>query len=443
MEHLMFSCSMRWLVAVAWIDEVIREAAKVVDEAEVFYVEGKSVSSDLKQKKVNLATTSVDCGLGIRTVHKGRIGSSSTNNPEEWKDCLRAAIASGKLATSQHWEGLPDPQPLSMTPLSFDPSMKIEPRVARDYLEKMLEGAAEHNADVTSGSASLSHSTVTLANSRGIRYSDHYTGISLSMEAIHGQSTGYEFDHASFIDQVDPVKVGERATFFAYESAGGNDIPTANYPIVLSPLAYAELLGNVFIPALNGRNVHAGRSRFSQSLGTSITDPLLSMYDDPLIPRASGSVRWDAEGTPTNKVDFIRNGTLENFAYDLKTAYRFGKKSTGSAVRGGYGGLPSIGHHNFVVDGKRGNVTDERVVYVHNVVGAHTANPMSGEFSVEMSNAFWMEDGSFETPIRSAMLSGNVFDLHKEVAGLSSESRVIGSVILPSIRINNQHIIGK
>ena len=40
-------------------------------------------------------------------------------------------------------------------------------------------------------------------------------------------------------------------------------------------------------------------------------------------------------------------------------------------------------------------VDDERVVYIHNVVGAHTANPMSGEFSVELSNAFWMEGGEF------------------------------------------------
>ena len=131
----------------------------------------------------------------------------------------------------------------------------------------MLEGAAEHTAEVTSGSAALSFATVTLANSRGIRYTDRHTGVSLSLEAIHEQSTGYEFDHASFIDQVDPVKVGERATFFAHESAGGEDIPTGDYPVVLSPLAYAELLGNVFIPALNGRNVHAGRSKFAESLG--------------------------------------------------------------------------------------------------------------------------------------------------------------------------------
>ena len=434
---------MRWWVAVAWIDQLIHEALKSVDEVEVFYVKGTSVSADLKLKKVNLATTSVDCGFGIRTIHKGRIGSSSTNNVSQWRECLNAAIASGKLATPQDWEGLPETVPLSQTPLSFDDSIRIEPLVVIDLIEKMLEGAAEHPAEVAAGSASLSSATVTLANSKGVRYTNQHTGVSLSLEAIHGHSTGYEFDHSCFFDKVDPVFVGERATFFATESDNGKDIATGEYDVLLSPLAYGELLGNVFVPALSGRNVHAGRSRLAQSLGKIVTDPQITMYDDPLLKKGNGSVRWDAEGTPTRRVDFIREGILETFAYDLKTAYRFGKTSTASAIRGGLGGLPSIGHHNFVVDGKRNEVADERVVYVHNVVGAHTANPMSGEFSVELSNAFWMEGGEFDVPIRSAMLSGNVFDLHHSVSGLSKESRAIGSMILPSVKITKQHIIGK
>lgn len=212
---------------------------------------------------------------------------------------------------------------------------------------------------------------------------------------------------------------------------------------MLSPLAYAELLGNVFVPALSGRSVHSGRSRLASLLGEEIADPRIRMYDDPLRPRAAGSTRWDAEGTPAKMTDFVCDGVLVAFAYDLKTAYRYGKESTGSAVRGGFGGLPAIGHHNFIVDGKRENILDERVVWVHSVVGAHTANPMSGDFSVELSNAFWMEDGQYTEPIRSAMLSGNVFDMHRDIAGLSRESRAIGSLILPSVKLNNQHIIGK
>ena len=427
----------------AWIEELIREGEKSVDELEVFYVEGTSVSADLKQKNVNLATTSQDCGLGIRTIHKGRIGSSSTNDPGTWRDCLHAAIASGKLATPQVWNGLPEPVTLPASPLSFDPALVCDPDIARDLLRQMLAGAAEHPAEITAGSASLSVSSVTLANSHGVRYEDHHTGASLSLEAIHRQSTGYEFDHACCLTDLDPRNVGEKAAFFASKSADGKDIPTGDYPVVLSPLAYAELLGNVFVPALNGRSVHSGRSRLAGSLGQPVADPRISMYDNPLLPKASGSTRWDAEGTPARRVDFVTNGVLRTFAYDLKTAYRYDKKTTGSAVRGGFGGLPSIGHHNFIVDGPRDDILDERVIYVHSVVGAHTANPMSGDFSVEISNAFWMEDGSFEEPVRSAMMSGNVFDMHREIGGLSKESRAIGSLILPSVKLNKQRIIGK
>jgi len=443
MERPIYSCVMRWWVAVAWIDQLLEEGQKKVDEVEVFYVQGVSVSAELKQKKVNLATTSKDCSLGIRTIHKGKIGASSTNNPEQWRACLDAAIASGHLATPQAWEGLPDPCSFPRTYLSYDNSLKIGPAVVIDLVEKMLTGAAEHPAEVTSGSATLSAASVTLANSQGVRYTDKRTGVTVSLEAIHNQSTGYEFDHSPFMDKVDPVTVGERATFFATKSDNGKEIASGEYDVLLSPLAYGELLANVFVPALSGRNVHAGRSRLGNSLGEPVIDSQVTMYDDPLIKKGNGSVRWDAEGTQARRVDYIRKGILEAFAYDLKTAYRYGKTSTGNAIRGGFGGLPSIGHHNFVVDGKRTGVDDERVVYVHNVVGAHTANPTSGEFSVELSNAFWMEGGEYETAIRSAMLSGNVFDMHHDISGLSKESRAVGSLVLPSIRINKQHIIGK
>ena len=438
-----FSYAMRWWVAVAWIDDLIREAEKSVDEVEVFSVEGESVSAELKTTKVSLATTSRDCGLGIRTIHKGRIGSSSTNNPEEWRECLKAAIASGKLATPQEWGGLPGPADLPMTPLAFDPDLTVEPATARELLESMLSGAQEHDAEVTAGSAGLSTTRVLLANSHGVRYSDEHTGVSVSLEAIHGQSTGYEFDSSWALDRIDPAHVGERAGFFASESAKGTDIPSGSYDLLLSPLAWAELLGNVFVPALNGRSVHAGRSKFAGRLGEKVAYEGLSLYDDPHLPGAGGSTRWDAEGTPTRRIDFIEKGTLRAFAYDLKTAYRYGRESTGSASRGGYGGLPGIGHHNLVVDGERGSVDDERVLSIHNLIGAHTANPLSGEFSVELANAFFMEGGEYQEPVRSAMLSGNVFDLHHTIAGLGKDTRNLGSMILPSVRIHNQRIIGK
>jgi PmbA protein len=218
----MFSLKMRWWVAVAWIDQLLKEGARRADEIELFYAEGTSVSADLKRRNVSIATRSEDSGLAIRTIRNGRIGSCSTNDPGRWEECLDAAIASGNLATPQAWEGLPGPAGFCTDTLCLDPALSVEPQEASRLLAEMLEGAGEHPADITSGSAALSSSTVTIANSAGLHVTGSHTGVSVSLEAIAGQSTGSEFAQSCFMD-IDPRSVGERAAFLASRSADGKD----------------------------------------------------------------------------------------------------------------------------------------------------------------------------------------------------------------------------
>ncbi len=431
---------MRWWVAVDWIDEIIEEGRRYADEVEIYYTEGESVSAELKRDVLGVATKSQDRGLGIRTIREGRIGASSTNDLRRWRECLEAALAAGRLASPQAWHGLPGPATIQREAPTFDPSLTPDPMVAKGLVAGMLQGASLHPVEVTGGSAGLSRTTITLANSGGVRYRNTWTHLRVSLEAIREQSTGSEFDNSAFMD-VDAEKVGERAAFLAAESVGGVDVESGDYDLILSPIAAAQLIGMVLVPALSGRNVHAGRSRLADRIGERVVDEKISLYDDPFA-RGLGSTPWDAEGVPARRLDFIADGVLQGFAYDLKTAYRYGKQSTASAVRGGYGGAPSIGVHNLIVDGERSDVCNERAIYVQDVVGAHTANALSGDFSVELSNPFWMEGGEFGEPIKKAMLAGNVFDMLSTIGGLGRESRVVGPMILPAIRVSGQRIIG-
>ncbi len=335
MEPRWFSCVMRWWVAVAWIEELFKTGDQRVDELEVYCFSGTSVSADLKQRRVSICASSVEKGLCIRTIDKGKIGSSSTNDPGQWQACLDAAIAGGRLATPQEWHGLPDPVNLPETDLAYDPSLAVEPATAQDLLAGMLEGATAYpDATVTSGGAAVSVGEITFANSHGIRYTSRQSDVSISLEAISGQSTGYEFDHACSPVKIDPRRVGEQAAFLAFRSAGGADIPSGDYDIVLSPMAYADLLSGIFVPALSGRNVLQGRSKLAGRIGETVAAPLLSMFDEPHRKGATGSTWFDAEGTPTGRLDFLSDGVLTGFAYDLKTAYRAGKQSTGQCHPG-------------------------------------------------------------------------------------------------------------
>ncbi len=424
------------------IEAIIEGAAAHADEAEVYLSGAESVGAELSRDRVRIGQAGHATGLGIRVFRDGRVGVSSTNDPSRWEACLEAALAAMRLADPQPWGGLPGPIDLPERRLAYDPAVTLEPGKVAELLEGMKEGALEHPAaSVTAGSAVLSRTRVEVANTGGLRYADEQTHASCSVEAIAGTSTGFEFDASHALD-LDPVHVGERAAFFAAHGAGGEPLAPGTYDLVLSPLALAELIEVVLAPALVGRNVHAGRSRLAGRVGEAVADPGLSLYDDPHLPMGPGAAWFDAEGVPTHRVDFIRNGVLAGFAYDLRTAYRYGATTTGSAVRGGYGGAPSAGFHTLVLEAPVADVTADEAVYVRSVVGAHTANTITGDFSVEVSNPTFVAGGEFTTPVSTAMWGGNLFDLLGAIEGVSAERREIGGMLLPALRLGEQRLVG-
>ena len=424
------------------IDNILREGERQADEVEVFYARGESVSTEIKKGILGTAEESEAWGMAVRTVKDGRIGFSSTSDPDRWKECLNAALASGRIATPQQWGGFPKPAGITGTASSSDQNLVVAVEDAARMVGDLLSGAAEHPVEVIGGSADLARTYLAVANTSGVLYGMDRTVAAVSLEAIREQSTGYEFDASPFLADIDARSVGEQAASLAARSLGGLEVETGRYDIVLSPVAAASILGQVLLPALSGRNVKAGRSFLADKIGEQVFDESLSIYDDPFVP-GLGSTAWDAEGVPTRRLVFVEQGVLQRFAYDLKTGYRYGEGSTGSAVRFGSEG-PGIGVHNLFVDGPRTKEPgDERAVWIHDVVGAHTANPFSGDFSVEISNPFWIEDGVLTEPIRTAMFAGNVFEMLREIGGLGKDARRVGRLTIPSIRLNNQQIIGR
>ena len=64
---------------------------------------------------------------------------------------------------------------------------------------------------------------------------------------------------------------------------------------------------------------------------------------------------------------------------------------------------------------------------VHSVMGAHTANPTSGDFSVTTSTLLRVEDGEIIGPVKQAGLSGNLAKALSHDVHLGDEVRVQGS----------------
>ena len=68
------------------------------------------------------------------------------------------------------------------------------------------------------------------------------------------------------------------------------------------------------------------------------------------------------------------------------------------------------------------------------LIGAHTANAIAGDVSVEARNAFAISPGERARPIRSLMLAGNIFELLREIE-VGRDVRSVGSIVTPTVKL--------
>ena len=134
----------------------------------------------------------------------------------------------------------------------------------------------------------------------------------------------------------------------------------------------------------------------------------------------------------------FREGAVESFLYDLKTAALMGVESTGNGTRSLFS-LPSPSASNLVLEA--GETPLETMIagishglFVDSLLGLGQGNPLSGAFSNPVGLAYVIEDGQIVGRVKDLTLAGNVYDLLKTVEDLSRERTwVHGRYLLPHI----------
>jgi PmbA protein len=80
---------------------------------------------------------------------------------------------------------------------------------------------------------------------------------------------------------------------------------------------------------------------------------------------------------------------------------------------------------------------------VYFLQGAHSSNPVSGEFSVVATPAWKIKKGEIAHCSRGVMLAGNIFEVLKNVNVVANNDRKIGSLVSPWLLVESVKVIGK
>ncbi|WP_405287159.1 TldD/PmbA family protein [Methanobrevibacter sp.] len=434
------------------IYELAEKAQKAIenncDAYEIYIDETKLIELDSKQDELNFAKEEIDLGLGIRVIKDNKIGFAFTSNLEKIVETANQAVDNTKLNKTDENYAFSETGKVRDVKKVYDNKfndLNLDESV--EVLKTVISTATDSGCDVTGSGFSASEGRSLIINSNDVSIENKGTGfgigLSVTIQKDGKIATAYNSQSSRFFD-IDGEKLANEVCDLAKNSLETKPIETNDYDVVLDYYAATGLL-QTFIGAFDGENVGRGRSILKDKIGTEIANPTLSIIDNPLLEKGMYSTKCDGEGSVSQKTDLIKEGVLNSFIYDIYTANKQNVETTSNGFRGSYITTPMISPSN--LEFKFSEMKDlsevDKGVLTTSVLGAHTANPISGDFSVEASNAFKIENGELTDPVEKAMISGNIFEIMKKVEGLNSEIKQYGSFIIPKLLVHDLRVVGQ
>ena len=434
------------------IYELAEKAKKAVenkcDSYEIYIDESKYIELDSKQDELNFAKEEIEQGIGIRVIKDNKIGFAFTSNLEKIAQTGQQAIENTKLNKEDKNNSFAETEKVVDVKKVYDKKFHdLDLDESVEFLKNVISTATDSGCEVTGSGFSASEGRSLIINSNGVSIENEGTGfgigLSVNIQKDGEIATAYDSQSSRFFD-LDGEKLANEVCSLAKSSLGSKPVETNDYDVVLDYFAAAGLL-QTFIAAFNGENVMRGRSILNGKIGSEIANPALSIVDNPLLEKGMYTSKCDGEGSVSQKTDLIKDGVLNSFIYDIYTANKAGLKTTSNGHRDSYLTTPMINPTNleFKFSEMRDLEEIDKGVLTTSVLGAHTANPISGEFSVEASNAFKIKNGEVTEPINKAMVSGNIFEIMKKVEGLNSEIKQYGPYIIPKLLVHDLRVVGQ
>jgi PmbA protein len=448
-------------------DEMLRLAENAVvmaqkngaAEAEAYAYEGQTTSIGLERGQITKSNRIIDRGLGIRVSVNKAIGFAYTNVLEKQsavEDTVLKAISAAKASKPDpDWHGLPEKKDYASTENSYDPRLaQLGSEDLVNLASNMLDAGLQADKRVLAieGGAGAGSLSTAIANSNGICAFDQGTMIECSLATVAKEGNKvtpvcFEFN-ASRNYTVEPEWVGKEAARLALSALKTKQVETKTTKLILTQFALQELLYYTLINAVKADNVQRNQSPFKGKIGEKVASDNVTIYDDGLYAGGLRTSMFDAEGSPHQKTPVIEKGILRSFLYDNYAAKKEGVASTGNASRAGYLSTPNIEATNFHV--MPGNKTPDELMaevdeglIIYYLQGAHSSNPVSGEFSVVATPAWKVKKGEIAHCSRGVMLAGNIFEVLKNVSVIANNERQMGQLVSPWILVENVHVIGK
>lgn len=443
------------------VSRVVEQARRAgATQAEAYAVRSRESSCTVRGGEIEELSEAASKGIGLRIVSRGRLGFASTTDfdPTAIEALVQRALALARESAPDEANALPGPAELGRAErgavsglfdeavAELDPGWKLRAAFEMERAARAQDPRCDNFEGTGAGEGVAERA---IASSRGLVASERGTHVYLWCAPVAGEGDSLQTsswsDSSRSLAALDaPEAVGREAARRTVRMLGARRARTGRFPVVFDPVMAASFAGGLS-PAFSGDLVFKKASFLGTRLGQAVASPLLTLVDDARLPGGLASSAFDGEGVPTARLPLIERGKLRGFLYDMRTARKAGKQTTGHARRG-YSSLPAIGATNLRVE--PGSTPPEELLrgikeglYVTAMLG-RGANVVTGDYS-RGANGLWIENGELAYPVQEATVAGQLLDMLQAIDAVGSDLMVRGSIGAPSIRFAELAVGGR
>jgi len=414
--------------------------AHKVDDADLYFQYTRSEGWSLEEGIVKTGSFSIDQGVGVRAVSGEKTAFAYSDDISEASlldaartvrsiaaaDGGRVKVAKPSVAGSRSlYNGL---DPIA----SLDSTAKVE---LLGRVEKMARAKDPRVAQVMAGLAA-EFDVVLVARADGTMAADVRPLVRLSVTVIAEQKGrremgsgggGGRFGLAYFTDAQLQSYVDD-AVAAALTNLEARPAPAGEMTVVLGPGWPGILLHEAVGHGLEGDFNRKGSSAFSGKIGQRVAAKGVTVLDDGTIADRRGSLNVDDEGNPSQRNVLIEDGILRGYIQDSMNARLMGVAPTGNGRRESYAHIPMPRMTNTYMlggdkDPKEIVASIEKGLYATNFGGGQV-DITSGKFVFSASEAYWVENGKIQYPVKGATIVGNGPDALTRVTMIGNDMKL-------------------
>jgi len=416
--------------------------ASPAQQTEVLVTEWDSALTRFANNGIHQNVAERDVSVRVRVVKDGKTGVASINQLNETaaQDVLRRAIAIADLQPKGELVPMPGPAKSQPVEAWSDATASATPEERADFVEAICAKAGRAGLKAF-GAFSTGAEQLAIANSLGVFHHHRSTEATINTVVMGEAGSGYADRSAIDVRELDKDDLASEVIDKAQRNQNAQPVEPGDYEVVLEEYAVAEMLE--FLSFIGFGALAAQEERSFMRLGERITGENIDIWDDGLDPTGA-PMSFDFEGVPKQKVQLINHGVATGLVYDMQTAQRAGRQSTGH-------GLPApntdgpFAVNLFMAPGKTPKpelTTDiKRGIWVTRFWYVRVVQPKASIITgMTREGTFLIENGKITRPVKDLRFTQSILEALNSTLAISQSTKLqiseyLGASRVPALRL--------